>query len=321
MSEAITKEVLKDFRPLEGTILYTSRHQIEDNTDMLNYSHLMLRAWRDLKLSSILCIDGLPTLYLRQDKRKISAAYANKLHLEFWNQGIATVLILVDPRVVRVYSGLATPVAPDDDTDRPSCLIETLRTADLAIRWNQIATELATGQFYRAHPDKFDPEKAVDAYLLENLGNVRDFLTEGPHALPAKMAHAFLGRVLFACYLIDRRVVNLSDYDFADGTTKLIDLLKLPNSPTFTDAKTRLYRLFEDLAVKFNGSMFDKDLIGEKRLIRKSHLDAVVHFLRGGSNQGESTYSWILGFRFQVDTCRDDQRYLRRLPRERGQPG
>ena len=27
--------------------------------------------------------------------------------------------------------------------------------------------------------------------------------------------------------------------------------------------------------------MFDKDLIGEKRLIRKSHLDAVVHFLRG----------------------------------------
>lgn len=264
--------------PPAGTILYLTREEILKDRKVLPYLHAMLRAWNDLKLSGILAVDGVPTLYLREEKRRISTAKAKDLQRDFWNQGIATVFALIDPVYLRLYSGLAYPAHPEKDEGTLHSLIKQVEIAQAALELGQLSIELATGQFYRNHQGKFDPQEAVDAYLLENLGAVRDVLTDGEYALDSATAHAFLGRVLFACYLIDRGIVKLADYDFTHGAASLRELIE---SVGFGIARDRLYKLFEDMREKFNGNMFDMNLAAEKRRLRKNHLEAIKHFLRG----------------------------------------
>ncbi len=281
MSETTTNVTLRNVKTAAGTKLYTSKQSVASASSILAYRHAMLRAWDQLELSAILAVDGLPTLYLKEAKRKISAADANKFQKDFWNQGIATVFVIADPVVIRIFSGMAPPSGDQAGDENPECLIQALENADLALRLKEISAEMATGQFYRKFPEHFDPQSTVDSYLLENIGAVRDVLTAPApdhQSLEPAQAHSFIGRVLFACYLIDRGIVNLRNYEFG-GAAK--DLRELLEPLGFRERKETLYSLFKDLRDHFNGNMFDRDLESECRAIRKVHMDAVVEFLQG----------------------------------------
>jgi hypothetical protein len=217
----------------------------------------------------------------------LTADRAAQLQLTFWNQGLATTFLLREPGRVRIFSALCRPLALDDateDTLQRDLLVESIELATQAA-WHSRALrlyeELATGHYYARFPTKFDPEQTVDACLLNNLQALRDKLIDGPESLSVEHAHAFLGRGLFTCYLSDRGIIRLENYQLgARPGDKLLHLLEKITPERLVGL---LYeKLFRKLRQEFNGSMFDADLEAEQAAIRPRHLAELQLFLEGG---------------------------------------
>ncbi len=238
------------------------------------------RAWRDFDLDGVVCVAGIPTLYLRCSSEPVASEEAAAYHRRFWNQGVATIFVLADSNTVRLYSGLTTPATPGQSKKNEKSLIETVSLTDYAIRVRDFYLQLATGRYYLERPDKFDPKQSVDTYLLDNLGAIRDAITTDAHALSYPVAHAFIARVLFTCYLIDRSIIDLAHYEYCDCApgAKLVDVLE-PLGTVIS--KEILYHLFDDLKDKFNGSMFENSTAAEKERVQDCHIKLLVRFLRG----------------------------------------
>lgn len=262
--------------------MYRSLNQVRADKKLFAYHHLIAIAWEELQLDAVLCINGLPTVYIHQSDEPITAQNAADLHKRFWNQGIATLFLLIDPKKFHVYSAQAFPTAPDKTTaikDQAAQVESDLDLATLSIWFNRLCVQLETGAYYRNHSDKFDREQTVDQYLLRNLSDTRDALTSGAEALSIPKAHRFLGRILFTCYLIDRGIIHLNDYFKLEGNPKLVDWL---NQQSPVNSLNGLYRkLFPDLKKRLNGSMFDGDLKAEQEYIRPRHIELLIHFLKG----------------------------------------
>ena len=287
--------------------------------DLYAYQHLLLRAWDELKLDGVLVVRGIPTVYLREDERELSAADAHVIQQQLWNQGVATLLVLVDSKRTRVFSGMVPPrITPQQRRGEAplDSFVQELDFAAQALRahrgeavdaYRTFCRQVASGAFYRRHnPEgrtaakKFDPREMVDAYLLEQLAAVRNELTHGKHKLPVETAHAFLGRLLFTCYLIDRRIVVLSEAKYFPNQPwkKLQEVLHGGDDEVFD----RLYkRLFPQLKRDFNGSMFDEDGIdAERQAVHPSHLKTVRDFFEGhdiGKSQKTLGF-WAYDFSF-----------------------
>ena len=268
--------------PPAGMVFYNSLESVRSDTDLLGYVSVIERAWCEMKLDGVLCIDSRPVLYLKEHGRPFSFSERILLQRLFWNQGVANVLVLADPTSVYIYSGLAKP--PGDHPDekaRENALVEILVQADYVQRIQSLYHDLATGHYYETHRKHFDPDQSVDLWLLDNLRALRNTLIEGDERLDTKEAHAFIGRVLFLCYLLDRGIVSIGKP--VRGRTGTMLLAELLERNSHGSRINNLYGLFDDLKDQFNGNMFDQDLDAERGLIRPSHLDTLILFL-GGHN-------------------------------------
>ena len=260
---------------------YQSSDAIRRHPELLGYAHHILRAFDKevLGITGVLCIDARPTIYFRRDSKALSAAEANHLHRVFWNQGIATVLILADPEHLRIYSAQARPVDKLSANKTPPALIDTRleNVADL-LELEQLLHEIASGQYYRDHAQHFDEKQAVDEFLLQNLAAARNRLVTGVHRFKREeTAHALLGRLIFLCYLTDRKVIDWVDYEkeVGKGITDVHQLLETYESK---EGWQRLYQLFARLHETFNGSMFDKNLETEARRLKPAHYEVLRQF-------------------------------------------
>ena len=283
MAPAATKQsrlVAAHCNPPLGMMFFDTLQAFRDAPDLLGYFPVVERAWQNLGLDGVLFSHGRPLLYLKESKRPFRQRDRIRWHRLFWNQGVANVLVLADPSNVYVYSALARPV--QDDATEEQALVQTLRHAEYAQRTKSFFSRLDTGAYYEDHKDWFQPDKTVDEYLLVQLRYLRDELTGEPSALPVAVAHAFLGRLLFACYLLDRGIVRLAeekDAPVAKGASRLAAVLDRLGS--FKRKREFLYGWFSELKEQFNGTMFDQDLKAERAAIRAPHMKAVVHFLGG----------------------------------------
>lgn len=260
---------------------YQSPDEIRRQPALLGYAHHILRAFdKDvLGITGVLCIDSRPTIYFRRDKRALSWVDANHLHRVFWNQGIATVLILADPERLRIYSAQAKPVDQGNADEKPPALIDAPLEdiADL-LELEKLLYEVASGQFYHDHADRFDEKQAVDEFLLQNLAAARDRLITGSQKFnKEETAHALLGRLIFLCYLTDRKVIDWADYEkeVGKGITNVRQLLVTYDAK---EGLQRLYRLFTRLHQTFNGSMFDQNLETEARRLKPAHYEVLRQF-------------------------------------------
>lgn len=294
--------------PPPGIVYLRSTGDVFARSDLLAYQHLLLRAWADMKLCGVLVVRGIPTVYLREDERELSPQEVHELQRKLWNQGVATLLVLVDSKRTRIFSGMMPPrrLSEEQIGDRApldsfvqelDLAAEALRAhrADAVHAYHTFCRQVTSGELYRRHnPEgknaakKFNPNEMVDAYLLDQLAAVRDELTHGKHKLDVATAHAFLGRLLFTCYLIDRGIVVLNEQKYfpKQPWKTLQEVLHGEDGEVFE----RLYRrLFPQLKRDFNGSMFDEDsLDAERAAIHPSHLKTVRGFLQGddiGGNQ------------------------------------
>ena len=265
-------------------VYYRSPQEVRNQPALLGYAHHILRAFDKevLDITGVLCVDGRPTIYFRRDNKPMSWADANRLHRIFWNQGIATVLVLADPEHLRIYSAQAEPVPEDDASPRPFALVED-QLEDIAdlLDLESLLHDVASGRFYHTHARRFNEKQAVDEFLLRNLADARDRLRTGPNKLKEEAAHALLGRLIFLCYLTDRKVIDWADYEKEVGTgvTDVRQLLKKYNAK---EGVQRLYRLLRRLQDVFNGSMFDQKLKTESRRLRPWHYEVLRQFFSVG---------------------------------------
>lgn len=279
--------------PPSGFRYYRTAKEVLRVPELLAYQHLLLRAWDEMELTGVLTLNGTPTVYVSDSKKPIHPAKAAERQCQFWNQGLATVLLLRDPGRLRVFSSMEPPIsqATATEVDVNSLIVEKINLVTQAAWAEKFYLELGNGHYYAKHAAKFDPRESVDAYLIDNLESVRDVLTSGKSKLSPSMAHAFLGRILFTCYLCHRGIIKLENYVGGGPWLDLRDLLS--NAPA-DRIKTLLFgKLFPNLKKRFNGSMFDDDLGVEQEAIRPSHLDAVLHFLEGSEGKKGQR---ILGF-------------------------
>ena len=274
---------------------FVTRHDLDAEGAAMPQAHVLRRAFDLLKLDGVLCSDTAPLVYFKCVSR-IGTADIPKVHRRFWNHGGAPILVVIAPDTVQVYSGLSRPVAQPHSDGRLPSLVTTIDRASSALRKFLPAVE--SGEFFRRHSRSFNPAARVDQDLLDNLVNTRNRLAEvgakSKRETP-EVLDALLCRLVFTCYLFDRKVIGpsyLQDLNLR-GVTHLRDLLGLrPRSK----AKTALYRLFAQLAKDFNGDLFADDLAAEGRLVSEAHLGVVEDFFHATDVASGQRFFWPYDF-------------------------
>ena len=282
MATETTDFVQAHAAPPAGMMFYSSLESVERDPALLGYISVIKRAWREIKLDGVLCLDNRPVMYLKEYRRPFTSDERIFFQRLFWNQGVANVLVLADPTAVYIYSGLAKPAHDSSDKKaEENILIQTVSQVDYVQQIQSLYHALATGHYYEVNRAHFDPEQSVDSWLLDNLRALRDALIEADGGLAIKVAHAFIGRVLFLCYLLDRGIVSVAKPE-SGSTGTMLFAEELRNRRSHASRIKYLYdELFSDLKERFNGNMFDQDLDAEKRLIQPTHLGKLELFLGG----------------------------------------
>jgi len=285
-------------REAEG-MFFSTAQQAMANPHLNGQAHYMRRAFQEMKLDGILCIDGRPTVYLKDFRHPVTRRQVNDLHKKFWNQGTATLLVIQDPNRVLILSGMVEPSDEDGEVEDHEALIEKLDRVAETLEQHQLVERLASGHYYRTHADLFNAEGAVDRHLLKDLGIVSNLLCHRDTPDERKRVHGLLGRIIFTCYLIDREIIFLQDYPFIRRRRikKLVDLLR--DYPP-GQAQRLLYKLFERLRTDFNGSMFDDDLDGEQQSVSDDDIDTLSRFLAGEEPDREQRTLGFWAYDFSV---------------------
>ena len=267
--------------------LFWDAAQWEDDPTARHYTHQLHRAKDErfgFGFDTVLCVEGQPTVYFKSVKSK-SPEQERDWHRAVWNQGTATLLVVEDPNDVRVYSALAQP-KPELILDSDNRFVTKLNRIADALELRNFIRSVETGEFFRNHAHKLQTDRPVDHYLLDNLRAARDLLCNQtlPDALDFDIAHAFLGRSLFTCYLLERGIIGKEHLKAVGApiATKLwLVLDQLTKEASRTKATDILFELFQLLHEDFNGSMFGGNFASERKTIRVRHLDVLRDFLRG----------------------------------------
>lgn len=265
-------------------VFFSSFDQVEsaskNRTQLRGQVHHMKRAFERLELDGILCVDDRPTVFFRNFDSPIERGQLDELHKKAWNQSSATLLVISDPHRVYMFSCLSVPEeAPNAAiTDHKSLVTELERTVEVLSKFD-LAKQIASGSLYRRHRDCFNSEQAVDTYLVGNLETLSELLLGDRDRSCLPKIHAFLGRLIFTAYLLDREVIHLSDYIRRKNTASLRDFLE--NVEDDAVVRHLFDALFPALKREFNGSMFDSELGDERQLIGSREIDLLRTFFRG----------------------------------------
>ena len=190
-------------RPTE---FFSSKDDLRTAGLAVPQAHVLRRAFDLLSLDGILCAQSVPLVYFKWF-RQISADQATRLHRKFWNHGAASVLVLLSPNEVQVYSALVRPASSAQDARHFSGLIEKIEWASAALR--EFIPSIESGEYFRRHARSFNPENRVDHALLDNLQATRDQLMQvPPKNVDLAFLDALLCRTVFTCYLFDREVIG-----------------------------------------------------------------------------------------------------------------
>ncbi|MBW1736043.1 MAG: hypothetical protein JRJ69_00490 [Deltaproteobacteria bacterium] len=182
--------VREHMSPPTGMLFYNSLESVYDDINILGYWSVIKRAWNELKLDGVLCIDGRPVLYLKEHGRPFNINERIRLQKLFWNQGVSNILVLAEPTTVYIYSGLGTPPRDESDNEaRRKGLVEELAVVDYVHRIQFLYHDLETGHYYDTHQRHFDPEQSVTGKSMTGstyaalpygpqLNNYRDLIDE-----------------------------------------------------------------------------------------------------------------------------------------------
>ena len=227
-----------------------------------SHGHTLRRLFEVIKdvdtpqIDAVVCIEGRPTVCIK-DGRHLDDTAVEKIRKQLWNLGATTLLIVERPNRVQVFSTFAKPAENDNQGDGTQLKSETITQMEetaLALRLRKLARRIETGAIYREHKPLFNPSDTVDQVLLDNLETARDLLSPTRSQDGYRRAHALIGKFLFSCYLLDRRIIG-PPYLKKNGLPEVSDMLDMLRIPS-ADAASTLDKLFQVLQRDFNGSLF-----------------------------------------------------------------
>jgi hypothetical protein len=256
-------------------------------------SHLLRRAFDILQLDGILCSDHSPIVYFKQ-LQSIDADEVYRLHKAFWNHGGAPVLVLISQDKVHVHSSMARPVPASLLPDQMPSLVAILDRVTIGLR--EFLTSVESGEFFRRNPRSFDPNHRVDRALFGNLGDARDKLSSATRRkIPVDTLDALLCRLVFTCYLFDRKVIG-HGYLTGLGAPQAQHLKDVLSIQPESNAKKVLYRLFKRLRKDFNGDLFSNSLDDEAEFIGDPHIKILRDFFHGTAVRTGQQSFWPYDF-------------------------
>jgi hypothetical protein len=201
-----------------------------------------------LGASAVFCVQGVPTIVLlnaeQYERDKVVS-----LHAALWNQGLASLLLVLTGNTVRAFSLSRTPYANPGDEFERRCLIETLDATANALALKNVVYGAESGRFWEEHTAFFRPKERVDQVLLENLTNSHDLLCKS--GLDSGAAQALLIQAMFIAYLEDREIIG-EDYFRSASNSRAESFSALLSTGNVSFLK----QLFATLRSDFNGDLF-----------------------------------------------------------------
>lgn len=250
----------------------------------------------DLKLSAIFCVQGVPTVAILNlesfDRQRVI-----ELHAALWNQGLASLLLVITDDALRAYSLGRTPFREGGDAFDQRCLIDTLEATADALRFRNLLYGSESGRLWKEHADYFRPRERIDQVLLDNLNETHKLLCR--RGLATDAAQALLIQGMFIAYLEDRAIIK-AEY-FQQASSK--DVGSFVSLLAKKDTKL-LKNLFANLRQDFNGDLFVAPCSFEAQKkppeLLPDHLELLERFRDGREeiSKGGQKRFWGYDFRY-----------------------
>ena len=254
-------------------------------------------AIRELNLQAVFCVQDVPTtaiLRVPEYERKSII----RLHADLWNQGLASLLIVLSDNddTVRAFSLDRIPHKEDHDFNN-RCLVRTLNATSEVLAIKDIIYGAESGRLWEKYADYFRPEERIDQVLLNNLTIAHQKLSS--NGLPADASQALLIQTMFIAYLEDREIIGQEYFQVASNSqaSTFSELLR-------QEKVASLEHLFRKLREDFNGDLFTAPCsFGEEISdppLGTFHLKVVADFRSGRVEMSENAGQYrFWGYNFQ----------------------
>ncbi|MCY4372292.1 MAG: N-6 DNA methylase [Spirochaetaceae bacterium] len=232
-----------------------------------------------LGASAVFCVQHVPTAVILSVDEYDQAGVAS-LHASLWNQGLASLLVVIAGDTVRVFTLARVPSSGNEDFNT-RCLVQALNATTDVLELRNLVYSAESGRFWNENPGYFNPEERIDRVLLENLTTSHRLLQEAD--LSADPAQALLVQAMFVAYLEDRGIIGEEYFQGAsnEGADNFETLLRAKDVQS-------LERLFDTLRIDFNGDLFVAPCSFEANdggpRLNATHLEILARF-RSGSEE------------------------------------
>jgi len=241
-------------------------------------------AFDDLHLSAVFCVQGVPTVALLEveqyDRQRVI-----DLHAALWNQGLASLLLVIAGTTLRAYSLAKKPYKNLDEEFDSRCLVDLLESTADALRFRNLIQGAESGRLWQEHADHFKPKERIDQVLLENLTASHRELCNAN--LSPDAAQALLIQAMFIAYLEDRGIIK-ADY-FRDVSKDAAESFSGLLASAHNVGLVKL--LFHKLRADFNGDLFVAPCSFESQAkapaITADHLAVLARFREGRETMGD----------------------------------
>jgi hypothetical protein len=242
-----------------------------------------------------------PIAIICEVSKSLSPNTLRQIHKLAWNFSRSPLLIIFEPHLIRVWTCCEPPPKEDqlEGTSPELLKISSLsEQAARALDW----VELASGQFFKKHKERFKKELCADYTLLKTLDYVRQELLN--LNLNKDICHDLLARVIFIQFLFHRRdssgIPALSEkrlnrlYEEKILSGKYTELSEILSN--YNDS----YAFFRWLNDRFNGDLFpgkgatveerEAEWQVEMQRVKPKHLKLLSDFVSGRLHDGQITF-------------------------------
>ncbi|TPI12233.1 N-6 DNA methylase [Mesorhizobium sp. B4-1-3] len=271
--------------------LYESAEAVND----VPHAPAIRAALSEMGVSAIFCVQGVPTVAILEADHYDRAAVID-LHGALWNQGLASLLLVIAEDTLRAFSLARTPLSDPGNAFETRCLIESLSLTAEALKFQNLIYGAESGRLWKDYGEYFPPKERIDQVLLDNLNASHSLLQAAELAQDA--AQALLIQAMFIAYLEDREI--LTPAYFAAVSEKSAESF----SALLETGDVDLFRaLFRTLHTDFNGDLFvapcSFEPKGEVPEVSPAHLAVLARFRSGREEMAHSSQQRFWGYDFR----------------------
>lgn len=272
--------------------------ELYESSDAVNdvpHAPAIRTALDDLGLSAVFCVQAVPTIAILSTER-YESAHVIDLHGALWNQGLASLLLIIAGDTLRAFSLLRKPYRDSGADFEQRYLIDTLNQTVDALRIRNLIFGVESGRLWKDYAEHFQIKERIDQFLLDNLKESKRLLCQA--SLTSNAAQALLIQAMFIAYLEDREIIT-SEY-FSEVAGSEVGSF---GSLLGTGDAELLKALFTKLRNDFNGDLFVAPCSFEPRIkapeLDAEHLYVLARFRAGREEMGRGGQLRFYGYNFR----------------------